>query len=98
MLTLVLPSPSGEAPRRVSIDRDVFTLGTHPESDVVLPRGTVDRRHCEIARKEGAYVVTDLHTTHGTWLNGQRVTTAVAIGPGDVLTVGELTVIVASSG
>jgi hypothetical protein len=33
----------------------------------------VSRRHVLISRKETGYVVTDLESTNGTWLNGQRL-------------------------
>ncbi len=91
MLTLVVPAidTDTDPPRRIAVDRTPFTLGAHPDNDLVLPRGTVDRHHARIELHDGRHVIIDHHTTHGTTLNGRRVLAPTELRPGDQLTVGE---------
>lgn len=71
-----------------SLRTQVTTLGRHPESDIVLDDITVSRRHSEIRLVDGRYVVTDAGSLNGTYVNQQRVDSAV-LGQGDELQVGK---------
>ncbi len=66
-----------------------FVVGRHRRSDLVITKDTVSRRHLQIARFHGGYVLTDLESKNGTWLNGRRVTGLVAVMSGDVALVGD---------
>ena len=66
----------------------VTTLGRHPESDIVLDDITVSRRHSEVRLVDGRYVVSDAGSLNGTYVNQQRVDTAV-LGQGDELQIGK---------
>ncbi|MDR1731099.1 MAG: FHA domain-containing protein [Synergistaceae bacterium] len=35
--------------------------------------GTVSRRHARVLRREGAWMIEDLGSTNGTWVNGRRL-------------------------
>jgi len=50
-------------------------IGRAPENDVVLPDADkgVSRAHAELRLENGHYVIVDLQSQNGTWLNGQRV-------------------------
>ena len=48
-------------------------IGRDPTSDLFLDDVTVSRRHAEIRRIGPAYVVVDLGSFNGTYLNGQRI-------------------------
>ncbi|MFN3962939.1 MAG: FHA domain-containing protein, partial [Fimbriimonadaceae bacterium] len=45
------------------------------------------RRHCLVSMAAGQVTVTDLNSTNGTYINGQRVTSS-PLRPGDVLRIG----------
>jgi pSer/pThr/pTyr-binding forkhead associated (FHA) protein len=55
------------------IDKDVTTAGRHPESDIFLDDVTVSRRHAEFRRADGSFVVHDVGSLNGTYVNRQRV-------------------------
>ena len=74
-------------PMRVTLTRDVTVIG-RVKADVVIDQADVSRRHVEITRKGGVYVVRDLGSTNGTYLNGQRIEEAPLSG-GDRLVVGQ---------
>jgi hypothetical protein len=46
---------------------DVVTIGRDPELDFVIAQDTVSRRHCDVIRREGRFLVRD-HSTNGTFV------------------------------
>ncbi len=64
------------------------TIGAAPANDLVLADDAgVSARHCEIVVRGGDYVLRDLGSTNGTFLDGTRVLEAV-LAPGSLVTVG----------
>jgi len=51
---------------------EVTTIGRHPDSDVFLNDVTVSRRHAEIRREDGAYVLYDAGSLNGTYVDHDR--------------------------
>jgi pSer/pThr/pTyr-binding forkhead associated (FHA) protein len=72
----------------IPLDRDVVTVGRHPECDIRLGSLRVSRRHCIITTDRGDVVVQDLGSTNGTWINGRRVA-AAQIRPGDEVSIAD---------
>jgi NADPH-dependent 2,4-dienoyl-CoA reductase/sulfur reductase-like enzyme/pSer/pThr/pTyr-binding forkhead associated (FHA) protein len=68
------------------------TLGRDPASVVRLDDLSVSRRHAVVEQHDRRWTVTDLHSSHGTTRNGERLAPGVAspLTPGDVLTLGEV--------
>jgi hypothetical protein len=50
------------------------TIGRTPDNQVVVPVREVSRRHAEIVLTETGYVVKDLGSPNGTFVNGERIT------------------------
>ena len=74
--------------RRVPVGDAPVTIGRLPECDIVLADGNVSRRHAEIRRQGGAWVLADLGSTNGTRLNGFPLTAPSELRPGDSIAVG----------
>jgi pSer/pThr/pTyr-binding forkhead associated (FHA) protein len=72
---------------RFALDNDVVRAGRHPESDIFLDDITVSRRHVEIQRDGETYVVRDVGSLNGTYLNRERVDRAT-LHNGDELQIG----------
>jgi FHA domain/zinc-ribbon domain len=72
---------------RFSLEKDVVQAGRHPESDIFLDDVTVSRRHAEIVRNGNGYVVRDVGSLNGTYLNRERVEQA-PLSDGDELQIG----------
>jgi len=74
----------------------VFTLnGTNTEvgreldKDIVLSSdSTISRGHARLSQEQGGVVVTDLGSSNGTYVNGQRLFGPMPIVPGDVVQFG----------
>jgi hypothetical protein len=68
---------------RVLLAKHKVTIGADSSNDMVLSDPQVSRKHALIRRRSGRYLLTDLDSTNGTFVNGRRVIGTVAIRPGD---------------
>jgi putative nucleotidyltransferase with HDIG domain len=66
------------------------TIGRSPRCDLRLARRRVSRTHAEVVRGDTAYMVRDLGSDSGTYLNGEPVATA-ELHDGDRIAVGNVT-------
>lgn len=69
------------------IDRRA-TIGRNEESDIFLVDPSVSRNHATLTAQDGVVEVEDLHSTNGTFVNGERIASARLVVSGDVLTFG----------
>jgi FHA domain/Domain of unknown function (DUF1707) len=82
--------PALELEVRLPTSADAVTVGRSSSCDVVVGEETVSRVHAELRHADDdAWIVRDLDSTNGTWLNGSRVHEARVCG-GDVLWLGGL--------
>ncbi|HSI34202.1 MAG TPA: FHA domain-containing protein, partial [Tepidisphaeraceae bacterium] len=87
------PQPAGSTGTgKVTIDlnRDAVTLGRDKTvADVALESLAVSRRHARVTRTAaGAFVIEDLRSTNGTYVNGTRLTAPHTLVKGDVIALG----------
>lgn len=68
--------------------RGTTTVGRSRSNDIVVPEDAASARHCRIDREGDSYVMYDLGSTNGTWVNGIRTERAI-LQHGDRLKVGE---------
>jgi serine/threonine protein kinase/uncharacterized Tic20 family protein len=73
----------------VSLRQNVTILGRSPRSDISIEDGRVSAEHARIERQGPQYVLRDLRSRNGTYLNGQRVSGSVVLHPGDQVRVGQ---------
>jgi pSer/pThr/pTyr-binding forkhead associated (FHA) protein len=69
------------------LDQAVVSAGRHPQSHIFLDDVTVSRRHAEIHRQADGYVLRDVGSLNGTYLNRERIEEA-AISNGDEVQIG----------
>lgn len=73
--------------KRTVVTGDPFVIGRSRECDLVLDDPNVSRRHAELRREDGGWVVQDLGSTNGIKLNGRR-SRGGPLSPGDEITLG----------
>jgi predicted component of type VI protein secretion system len=76
----------------------VTSLGRHDDCVIRIKSSQVSRRHCELLDVDGKLAVRDLGSSNGTFVNGKRVTGQQTLKVGDELTVGAVTLRVATLG
>ena len=80
----------GPQPNQIyELTKGVVTLGRDITNDIVINDPEVSRHHCRLTQGGGGYTVEDLGSTNGTFVNGQRLTGARPLQPGDMLGLGE---------
>lgn len=67
---------------------DWIVLGRDPECGFRLSGDGVDERHARLESRDGLWIIRDLRSAGGTWVNDLRVAEAY-LRPGDVLRLGE---------
>jgi pSer/pThr/pTyr-binding forkhead associated (FHA) protein len=71
-----------------------LTMGREAYNDVVLIDPEASRRHAQISFQSGRYVVEDLGSTNGTYVNGRQIASPTVLSRGDVIEVGDMARIV----
>ncbi len=85
-LLVVQRGPS--AGSRFLLDTDVVSAGRHPDSDIFLDDVTVSRRHAAFRRQDAGYLVADVGSLNGTYVNRDRVDEVLLSG-GDEVQIGK---------
>jgi CRP/FNR family cyclic AMP-dependent transcriptional regulator len=64
---------NGAEQRRVSLDHVPFTIGRKPDRDLVITDARVSRDHAEIKADGADFVLVDVGSSSGTFVNGEKV-------------------------
>jgi pSer/pThr/pTyr-binding forkhead associated (FHA) protein len=70
------------------LEHVITTAGRHPDSDIFLDDVTVSRRHAEIERTTGGFIVRDVGSLNGTYLNQRIIEGDAPLNNGDELQIG----------
>jgi pSer/pThr/pTyr-binding forkhead associated (FHA) protein len=74
----------------VSLGDEATTIGRDADCSIVIESKSVSRKHARITRQGRDFFLTDLNSTNGTWVHGERVTT-YRLRPGDTFQAGRAT-------
>ncbi|RYZ09342.1 MAG: FHA domain-containing protein [Myxococcales bacterium] len=79
----------GGAERRETFETTELTVGRVQGNELMLPKGNVSKRHARLLYRDGRFIVTDLNSTNGTYVNRRRITQATIVREGDRIYVGD---------
>lgn len=79
--------------RRLAIKVPVVNIGRADFNDVVIADPSVSTSHAKLQRRDDVWVLTDLDSTNGTYVEGERLSGEVALGPGTTVKFGEVAVL-----
>jgi len=65
-----------------------ITIGRAPDSTIVLDDDYASSNHARISFVDGSWIVQDLGSTNGTWIDRARITNPVTLTPGHQIKVG----------
>jgi len=71
------------------LTKEVTLLGRDVTNDIVLGDPEVSRQHARLTRTPAGYILEDLGSTNGSFVNGERLVTARALAAGNLLGFGE---------
>jgi pSer/pThr/pTyr-binding forkhead associated (FHA) protein len=85
---------SGVSSRRLELQSDRSTVGRAEENDIVLgDDATASHMHAVLERFPAGWAVTDLGSSNGTWVNGERIWSARRLRHGDEIRVGQTRIV-----
>jgi DNA-binding response OmpR family regulator len=84
---LLLWMEDDEIKDRWALEGAVTTLGRWADNDITIDDRWVSRHHAQIRRQGESYVVEDLDSKNGTFVNGQRIAGPTPLADGDELQV-----------
>ena len=91
MATLLVRDETGSE-RRVEVRPLPFRIGKKAGgNDLVLERRNISRTHCLIVEEDGAFLLRDMKSRNGTFLNGRRVEGEATLPDGGVIRIGAFT-------
>ncbi len=70
-------------------DKSEILIGRIKGNDVILPKQNISKRHTRVRAEGPTFVVEDLGSTNGTFVNGHRIAVPVEIGPDDKVYLGD---------
>ena len=82
---------SGGQSRRIELKNEPILIGRVAGNTLVLEDALISRKHCLITQTPNGASITDLGSSNGTYVNGERIVNAI-LRTGDVITVGHFDV------
>jgi pSer/pThr/pTyr-binding forkhead associated (FHA) protein len=76
--------------QRIPIRVPVVNVGRADYNDLVLPDDSVSTVHAKFQRREGIWVLVDLDSTNGSFVDGERVEHDIPLAPGALVRFGEV--------
>lgn len=93
--TFQLVMQAGPNPGKAfTLSKSEIVIGRDVNSDVIINTAEVSRRHVRLYLDGGVYIVEDLGSTNGTFINGKRLTNPVPLHSGDIIMLGEAATLV----
>ena len=79
--------------RVYDLDRSAIRIGRLRGMDIVIDSAAVSRQQAEICREGNAWVIRDLGSANGTYINGQLLTNDRPLSPGDEIAIGQYSLV-----
>lgn len=70
---LIRQSAFDQVPREIPLSRDELVIGRGEECDVIIPHASVSREHARVKKLRPGYVLFDLQSKNGTYVNGRPI-------------------------
>jgi pSer/pThr/pTyr-binding forkhead associated (FHA) protein len=86
---LVIKRASEPQPEVYSLDMHNVTIGRDLDNDIVIPEAKISRQHLRLERVNKGYIVTDMKTSNGTYVNKHRIELPTLLQTGDHIAVAD---------
>src|SRR5271170_6632585 len=85
MARLILATAEGQQAIEL---RPINSLGRHPNNSIQLLDKIVSKEHCIVEQRDGQFILRDLGSLNGTYINGERVRGEQLLRHGDEIALG----------
>jgi pSer/pThr/pTyr-binding forkhead associated (FHA) protein len=89
MLTILLKFDD-KLLKTVETDKDVVTIGRNEANDIQIDNLSVSKHHAKIFKQDDKYIIEDLKSTNGTYLN-EKIISRVELHDKELITIGKHT-------
>ena len=83
---------SSDDSERYPISSRVSYIGREDVNQVTIPNEAISKKHAKLTFADGKFYIEDLASSNGTFLNGTRVHTRIALRNGDLIRLGAVIV------
>src|SRR5688572_11617223 len=90
MFQITINEKGGQA-KSLDFDKTEITIGRVQGNDIVLPKGNISKRHSRIVLRDGKFIIVDLKSTNGTYVNGKRISSPQVLKDADKVYIGDFT-------
>jgi hypothetical protein len=81
---------TGPTPGKViDLTEENYTIGREPSNGIPINDAEISRKHARLSLQGGNYVLEDLGSTNGSFVNGQRLMGPHVLKPGEIISFGE---------
>lgn len=71
------------------LNKKLICIGRDPSNDLILENNEISRLHTKITQSDDSYLIEDLNSTNGTFINGRKITKPENLFDGDLISLGE---------
>lgn len=71
--------------RRYPLENSQYVMGRHPDCDIVLESGSVSRQHARISKSGESFLLEDMKSRNGSFVNGRLINEPTKLVEGDTI-------------
>ncbi len=86
---LITLAEKGGGSQQLQFEKSEVTIGRLAGNDIVLAKGNVSKYHSRIVAKDGKFILVDMKSTNGTYVNGKKIAAPQVIRPTDKIYIGD---------
>src|SRR5262245_46049178 len=89
MFLITLVEKGGGNQQQLTFKKAEVTIGRLAGNDIVLGKGNVSKYHSRIVLKDGKFIIVDMKSTNGTYVNGKKIAAPQVVRPSDKIYIGD---------
>jgi pilus assembly protein CpaF len=89
MFLITLTEKGGGNQQQLTFKKGEVTIGRLAGNDIVLGKGNVSKYHSRIVLKDGKFIIVDMKSTNGTYVNGKKIAAPQVVRPTDKIYIGD---------
>ena len=86
---LITLTEKGGGSSQLTFEKGEVTIGRLAGNDIVLGKGNVSKYHSRIVLKDGKFIIVDMKSTNGTYVNGKKIAAPQVVKPTDKIYIGD---------